>query len=1391
MNEQQANACERVEEHMSDVLDGSAPESLFDHLATCDRCRDARHAAESSREMLRRAAADYVATPKLTERVLAELDRRAGAAQATNGAAPPASAVLAEPAREEPATPAAPVLERATPNADAPRPLRAASSTARQGATRRKVVGVAAAAAAMGLGALWIAGGTSVESVTANGKGWRGKVQEIVTVTGGTNALQACAADGQSCRKLAADDSVQPGALLRTDARTRARLQLEDGTSITLDRDTELLLDASAPRRAFLRRGALLADVTHVQDRGAQIAIPLGHVAVLGTKLALRASAESASVDVSRGAVQLVDKSQRSVTVRAGEEGRIEGSSPPLVSPTLALGEVLTMSEAERAAGDAVLVRALGELKAKKPGQQQELAGAVHLSSHRVKVRIAGAVARTEVDEVFTNTTADVLEGIYRFPMPPDAQIERLALEVDGKLEEGAFVERDRAAAIWRGAIVNAAPSARKLVRDEIVWVPGPWKDPALLEWQRGGRFELRIFPIPKRGSRRVVLSYTQVLTPTAGVRRYSYPLAHDPSSSTKVADFSLDVQVVGHDAAFGVRSHGYELSRAGSAGAAAERLAFSARDFVPAGDLHVEYALPNRRSEVTAWGYRDAVRPEPPVARGPHAALAAPHEARSGGYVAIALRPELPRSTESEQRAFVLIVDTSRSLFGESYKRASALAVRTIAELDPGDRVSLLACDSDCRELPGGLRVPGTELAREAERFLGSIVPEGASDITRGLVRARSLAESSRGRSLRVVYIGDGSATVGPVRPSSVENAVRRAVPPELGTVTAVAVGADSDVDTLAALARGGGGALVPYVPGQSALRVAYTLLGATYGAALRDVHVELPPGLEQIAPQQTGSLLAGSETLVVARTERAQVDGDLVLRGRLGKAPFERRYPLKIQLSESKGNAFVPRLFAATRIVDLERDGAPLAKAEAVRLSKSFDVASRYTSLLVLESPAMFKAFGLDNQRHAPEFDAEELAVASESSSAETLAAAEDSSALDRAPLDAYADDARAPGMASGAGLSSLGRASSTAAPAAAPRPAPAPKSAAPRRSQAAPAELAETEKKRERRPLIVAEEQPWQPRGGPGMIPMRRIWQRTGQVFADRFTPRYATFTELQRVEGLHRNEPNRREHVKKLYVLSTVTGDLTRARSLAETWSSKEPLDPEALTARADLAAQAGDRSLAIRILGSVLDVRPYDGKARERLARLERWSGEPLRACRLHIANAELIPANASYLAEAVRCAREIGESALAGDILALADGKVRSAAEKLLAGRAADTGELSGDVRVEATWEGGADVDLALLDAEGHRISWLGAPTRAVISARDVESGGREALAVRGAAPGEYVLQVVRASGATTVRGQLTVVIAGTRRTLPFVLDGVRTNAGLVRISMESRLVPL
>ena len=79
----------------------------------------------------------------------------------------------------------------------------------------------------------------------------------------------------------------------------------------------------------------------------------------------------------------------------------------------------------------------------------------------------------------------------------------------------------------------------------------------------RGGRFELKIFPIPKRGSRRVVLAYTETIAPVGGVRRYVYPLPQATASDLRVDTATMDVQVIGADPVIPVRARGYELRHA------------------------------------------------------------------------------------------------------------------------------------------------------------------------------------------------------------------------------------------------------------------------------------------------------------------------------------------------------------------------------------------------------------------------------------------------------------------------------------------------------------------------------------------------------------------------------------------------------------------------------------------------------------------------------------------------------------------------------------------------------------------------------------------------------------------------------------------------------------
>ncbi|XYH96690.1 FecR domain-containing protein [Sorangium sp. So ce1128] len=1333
---------------------------------------------------------------------------------------------------------------------------------------RRPAIAAAAlaAAAAVAAGVVLRRGGEEGPAGTAAvSSPWSGKVASVSRASADrSGGLEACDAAG-ACAPLAPGAELPEGATLRTDTRTRAHVALKDGSALAIDRGSRVWIGAGDARRARVDEGAVVLDVTPAAGAPpARIKVPHGEIEVLGTKLAVTASAERASVEVARGAVRVTGEQGEPVEVRAGEEATLAKGAAPRVASATSLADTLSWSDRSAEEADAPALRGLGELRARRPGATQEKERAVRLARHAVKVRIVDVVARTEIDETFANDTDEELEGIFRFPLPPGAQIERLALEVDGKLIEGAFVDRDRGAAIWRGVIQNAAPKAPK-PREEIIWVPGPWRDPALLEWQRGGRFELRIFPIPKRGARRVVLTYTQLVEQAGGVRRFTYPLAHDQSGTTNIGDFSLDLQVLGHDREFGVETRGYELAAAPAEGAA-DRRTLQAQGFTPAGDLTVEYALPDRDRPVTAWAYQmpPAAAPEPVKAP---AAPAAPRKQAGGSwgggapvpagdgaeheaslaaaraiatdtspYVAIALRPRLPRWEEATSRLHAIVVDSSRSMVGERFARATRLASSIVREMDRRDEVVVLACDTLCRSLGEGGQggaarpmAPGAASADEVERFLGRIEPDGGSDLAAAMIAARAAAGPLQGKELRIIYLGDGTPSVGPTRPSHIEAAVRGAVPADGAAVVAVALGSDADATSLRALARGGGGVMVPYVPGQRVASAAQSVLGAAYGLVLRDAELELPPGLTQVTPARLDPIRAGGETFVVARmSSGAGVTGEIRLRGRVSGERFEQTYPVTIAAGTGAGNAFVPRLYAAAKIAELEDTGGDAQKPAIIELSRRFSVASRFTSLLVLESEAMFKAFGLERDGLASAFTGEEQAErVSASAAGEQPDDAADNGYAFNDDIEAGSPAARAESKGEraqsagdlgvsgtgfgGGGRSSLDtlpkRASPAKRPAAAPPPMPPRPSGAPSPLLEQPAEVderrADVDAPRPAATTAPPSPPAWQPPAPRRMIPMRRVFDRHVSFDAtNTLAPEGAAKTAA--AEAALAAAPDSRDRTMGLYALYATTGRLGEAQELTARWSGRDALDPGALIARADLAARQGERDRAARILGGLADVRPGDRAVQTRLAELWDAAGRPAFACQHRVALADLAPADAQLVAAAIRCAGESGMGELASQLRLDVTSAIRAEVDRRLAQPdAAPSTVLSGDVQLSAEWSGGADLDLALIDAQGRRLSWMGSTLGPLgVRSRDATSTRAESLALRGLPKGSYIVEIARAStgdgsspaapsGAPEVlRGELTLRLAGETRKVPFTLEGARRELGTVRVFFTSRLVP-
>lgn len=115
----------------------------------------------------------------------------------------------------------------------------------------------------------------------------------------------------------------------------------------------------------------------------------------------------------------------------------------------------------------------------------------LRLRSVDARVVVDGPLAFTELHLTFENPAPRRLEGRFALTLPPGAAVSRFAMKTGGRWMEGEVVERKRARRIYEDYLHKR-------------------QDPALLEVDAGNRFRARVFPIPARGQKHLIVSWSQ-----------------------------------------------------------------------------------------------------------------------------------------------------------------------------------------------------------------------------------------------------------------------------------------------------------------------------------------------------------------------------------------------------------------------------------------------------------------------------------------------------------------------------------------------------------------------------------------------------------------------------------------------------------------------------------------------------------------------------------------------------------------------------------------------------------------------------------------------------------------------------------------------------------------
>jgi len=117
----------------------------------------------------------------------------------------------------------------------------------------------------------------------------------------------------------------------------------------------------------------------------------------------------------------------------------------------------------------------------------------LELLSLRSRAVVSDPLAFTELHMQFQNPQDRQIEGRFEINLPPGAAISRFAMKIGGDWQEAEVVELQAARRAYEDALHRR-------------------QDPALLEKNAGNRFSARVFPIPARAVKEIIVSYSEAL---------------------------------------------------------------------------------------------------------------------------------------------------------------------------------------------------------------------------------------------------------------------------------------------------------------------------------------------------------------------------------------------------------------------------------------------------------------------------------------------------------------------------------------------------------------------------------------------------------------------------------------------------------------------------------------------------------------------------------------------------------------------------------------------------------------------------------------------------------------------------------------------------------------
>lgn len=572
-------------------------------------------------------------------------------------------------------------------------------------------------------------------------------------------------------------------------------------------------------------------------------------------------------------------------------------------------------------------------------------AGTVRVEQLTYSLTEANEVVSGDMEIAFAADVGSFNDGSYEFHLPPGAVIHTAELYLPNE-------ERwERAETLGRREGQTAY--------DEIV-EPRPDKDPLLLQRVGPDSYRVRVYPVVEHRALRVRIRYAHPLASGDRGRILWVPLAQARGALQPSVRHTRVTVTTGQG------WQGASWQQTGDLGGLEQVDEWSDNTtsvtFV-GGDIDHDIGLalfaPVSPAVLTALQY------ESPAAGVPR-------------HLFVGWTPDFSAypSVAAGARNVVFVVDLSGSMVGQKIAEAETAVIAALETLAPADWYGLVAF-SGATELFREEMVGGADTAA-AIAWVRTWRPQDYTDIGAGLAAGAKLGARSPAADVPVdlVLVTDGRPTAGPTTTDAILGAVQ-AVAAESGRTIRIfgcGIGSDVDQSLLVDLATATGGETTFALADQKIGEQLAALFDRVRSGGASQVEVRLESEAGATTQVFSWPRVFPGTPLYLGATD---VHADAVTVSLAATTPdgvaITMHAALDLAGTATNTVNLAPPLYARALADQLERDidqtlESPERVSAAVRLAKTYGVLSRYSSMLALESAAMYGRAGVDRIERDP---------------------------------------------------------------------------------------------------------------------------------------------------------------------------------------------------------------------------------------------------------------------------------------------------------------------------------------------------------------------------------------------------------------------------------------